>query len=241
MAFYDTTPSYRSGATMDAPDRKVRRIQEKQAAGAALRDDEYDRLAERKRLEAANARTGGTMKGTVQPRRYSAFDEGARDAQDRADYAAGAKSIKKPGLVEPLDPMTGKPVPPEMLVPAQADAPDSSTRPEAPPIPGANGDSSSAPAAPIAPRTPSMPAMAAGGAVQPRRFNAPQTLKSSVAPMVAQTDRDSFIGAGGRYGADFATRKSADTFANYAKRVTDEDEQQQIAAKRYPKRRPASA
>lgn len=157
------------------------------------------RRLKRRRLEEENARTGGTALGSIQPRRLSAYDMGRERAEMEQGYAAGRNA-------------------------SRAGAPAPAAKP---PMPSASLGSTTGPAdaAPFGDATaPSTPALAAGGAnVSPRRFGPPQKLTGRVAPGATATARGSYVGAGGRYAAEFGTDRSAREFADFASRATDED------------------
>lgn len=75
--------------TLDAPDLAVRRIMQKRADGQRLNDRELTRLGARMSSESETKRTGGTVKGTVTPRRISAYEQGQADREAQDGYAAG--------------------------------------------------------------------------------------------------------------------------------------------------------
>lgn len=79
--------------TLDAPDLAVRRIMQKRADGRTpLTDRELTRLGARMSAEAETQRTGGTVKGSIVPRRLSAYEQGQTDRDKQDDYEAGFQS-----------------------------------------------------------------------------------------------------------------------------------------------------
>jgi hypothetical protein len=225
-----------STTTLDRPDSAVRSIMQKRADGLALSDRERKRLAARMSAEAETQRTGGTVQQGITPRRVSPYEMGQQDRAADDEYAAGYEKRAAPGQPAPDSAVRRAPPAAAPMASREASA-DAILRRRFGPPPNERGQMDIADAggtrsvpSPLLPRTPitpkpvvaATPAPAATPAapVQRRTFGAPQRLANPVAPAVGAGANGSYVGGGGNYMADFATKRSAQDFAEFAARAS---------------------
>lgn len=213
-----------STQTLDAPDLNVRRIRLKAAYNpGSMRDRDYQRLAVREGVENEVMRTGGRVKAPITSTDETPFQYGQRLRQKAEGYRAGYGNM--PGTA-PTQPQNSTVTPSAYTATADQFRSATASNSMLPPTPRT-----------AQPTAPSNVRSQASAPVRPRMFGAPEKLVDRAAPGTGLGQNTNYVGTGGHYSADFATEKSAKTFADFAAAQPDESPSTAIAAKPFPARK----